>query len=710
MTKLLIVESPGKIKKIQSILGGDWVVAASIGHVRDMPEKKIGVAPPNFNPQYVPTERGAQQIAKLRTLAAKSDDVYLGTDADREGEAIAWHLKESVGLKTPKRVTFREIEASAIRQAIAAPRTIDMKLVAAQEARRVLDRLVGYMVSGPLSQVTGQKLSAGRVQSPTVKILVERERAIRGFKKTVHFGAKLIFDGEWFAEWNTKPMLPKSEPYWMDKAFAEKVAAVRLVTVDSFETADARRSPPAPFTTVTLQQAAYNRLKFNPDVTMRLAQKLYEQGLITYMRTDATNLSDEAMANMSAEAVRRGLKLVSPVRKWKSKASAQEAHEAVRPTHFEADKAGETVDEQKLYRLIWERTIASQIEDAVYSVRKASLIAIVDGRNVEFRATGRTLKRKGWLAVLDGDDADADADVQEIEPANPVPELAKSQGVTANNGEVLIKETKPLPRFNKASLVKEIESEGIGRPSTYATIIATIEGRGYVEDKRDKLYATSKAEVAYDAMQGRFSFFELPFTKLMEERLDLIADGKDGYRATITDFFEQLQNELAALPANSAAQGGESFPCPSCGKPLRQITGKKGGFWGCTSYPECKTTLPDDHGKPGVPGQVSGAGVSGAGAPDSAGTGKTLGVPCPKCAGEIAVQDKLFTCRGCDFRVWRNIAGKSLTVRDAVKLFKTGELPTMDGFTSKSGKSFSAGLRLSKDKCKVEFVFNGTTR
>jgi DNA topoisomerase-1 len=645
MAKLLIVESPGKIKKIQSILGSGWTVAASIGHVRDMPEKEIGVAAPRFIPQYVPTERGAQQIAKLKKLAKEASAVYLATDADREGESIAWHLKEAIGLKSPLRVTFREIEGPAIRQAIESPRSIDINLVAAQEARRVLDRLVGYKASGPLSRATGQKLSAGRVQSPTVRLMVERERAIRAFKKTIHFGAKLSFDGGWFAEWNPVPMLAKGEPYWMDKTFAEKVAGTKQVSVSSFASGDARRAPPAPFTTVTFQQAAYNRLKFNPDMAMQLAQKLYEQGAITYMRTDSTNLSAEALVDLAIEARGRGLKALDKPRQWKSKADAQEAHEAIRPTHFDADQAGETPDERKIYRLIWERAMACQIEDAIYAVRRAGLAAVVDGQAVSFQATGRTLKHKGWLAVQEGDDTDD----QPAEADNPVPALVEGQSLEVARGEMLVKETKALPRFTKASLVREIESEGIGRPSTYATIIKTLESREYVEDKRDKLFATAKAETLFDAMLGKFSFFELPFTRLMEERLDAIAAGRDSYLATITAFHDQLEAELLAMPV--AAQA--------------------------VSTATSQHTSKDDE----------------------------LGVPCPVCGGVLRSQAKFIVCDTGDFRLWREIAGKKLTARDAVKLIKAGELPKMDGFTSKAGKPFSAGLKMSADKTKVEFVF-----
>jgi DNA topoisomerase-1 len=701
MQNLLIVESPGKIKKIQTSLGDDWVVAASVGHVRDMPEKEIGVAAPNFVPVYNPTERGAQQIAKLKRLVQSSSAVYLAMDADREGESIAWHLKEALGLKAPHRITFTEITEPAIKKAINTPRAIDMQLVHAQEARRVLDRLVGYTVSRPLSNVTGQSMSAGRVQSPTIRILVERERAIRDFNGTTHFGAKITFAGDWFAEWNVKPMLPSGAAYWMDKDFADAVAKTKQVTVSSFDLAEARRAPPPPFTTSTFQQAAFNRFKLAPEDAMKVAQRLYEKGAITYMRTDSTNLADEAIAAIAVEAKKRGLTVVAPARKWKSKNGAQEAHEAIRPSHFEDEQFGEEgSDDRKVYRLIWERTLACQLEDARYAVRRAVLDATVAGKPVSFVASGRTLTHKGWLAILAGDDTeDAGAEAD-----NPVPMLAVGQAVSVTNGEMLTKKTKPLPRFTQGSLVRELESEGIGRPSTYATIIKTIESRGYIEIKKTKIYATPKAEVAVDAMVlHRFSFIELGFTRGMEDRLDQIAEGKDTYLSTISAFYAKLTAELEVMgSAPITANGGIVHACPSCGKPMRSITLPTGTFWGCTGYPVCRTSLPDDKGKPGAAGSKST--FSGATAPVA--SGKKLSPPCPKCGGTVQLSDKWIVCdAACGFKLWREVASKRLSEKDVVTLLKTEAIPKSDGFKTKAGKPFSTGLKLNADKTKLEFSF-----
>ena len=320
--KLLIVESPGKVKKLQGFLGPDWMVAASVGHVRDLPVKEMGIAAPDFVLQYVPTDRGKDVLAKLAALVKKSDGVFLATDPDREGEAIAWHLADALKLKGFQRVTYSEITEKAVRAALAAPRSLDMALVKAQEARRALDRLCGYLVSGPLSSASGAKLSAGRVQSPALRLVVEREREIKGFHSVTHYGAELAFaqvdnitDG-WKAAWNLKTFLPEGQEYLLDKALAEKAAAIRSLTVLDCVEKESKSAPPAPFTTSSLQQAASNALKFPPKRTMELAQKLYEAGAITYMRTDSPNLSQEAIEAIRALAEEKGWPLPDAPRAW----------------------------------------------------------------------------------------------------------------------------------------------------------------------------------------------------------------------------------------------------------------------------------------------------------------------------------------------------------------------------------------------------------
>lgn len=592
--KLLILESPGKVKKVQEILGPGWKVAASVGHVRDLPVKEMGVAAPDFKPKYVPTARGKDVLGCLENLVKNAESVYLATDPDREGEAIAWHLQDALKLKDAKRVTYSEITEKAIKAALDAPRSIDMALVAAQEGRRVLDRFCGYMVSGPLSNVAGEKLSAGRVQSPAVRLVVEREREIQNFRSTTHYGAELTFENVdnitdgWKAVWQVNPWLEDGQEYLLDKALAEKAAALRSLEVTDCKESESRSAPPAPFTTSSLQQAASNSLKFTPKQTMQLAQKLYEGGHITYMRTDSPNLSEDAVEAIRAFCEGQGWLLAEKPRSWKSKEGAQEAHEAIRPTHIEIEEAGETADEKALYRLIRLRSLACQLEDAVYAVRLLQLAAELDGKQAVFEAKGRTLLSQGWKVLTAGDVSTED-DTDTTEPENPVPSMKPGTRLTALAGTVLTKKTKPAARFTEASLVRELEKRGIGRPSTYAAILDTIMSRGYVKTEKCFLVPTPVGVMVVDGLQGNFTFIEYEFTRTMEQALDDIAAGKADYRAVIGEAHTRLEQELLAF----AKATGKV--CPKCGKTVVRRVKKpgkdgKGGydFWGCTGWPECK--------------------------------------------------------------------------------------------------------------------------
>ena len=595
--KLLILESPGKVKKVQEILGSGWKVAASVGHVRDLPPKEMGVAAPDFTPHYVPTERGADVLKRLAGMVKNAEAVFLATDPDREGEAIAWHLAEALKLKNARRITYAEITDAAIKAALTAPRDIDMALVAAQEGRRVLDRLCGYMVSGPLSDVAGTRLSAGRVQSPAVRLVVEREREIKGFTSTTHYGAELTFatvdnitDG-WKAAWVVKPWLADGQEYFLDQSIAAKVAALRTLDVQDCQETESRLAPPSPFTTSALQQAASTALKFSPKRTMELAQRLYEAGFVTYMRTDSPNLSQEAVQSIRAFCESQGWQLVDTPRVWKSKEGAQEAHEAIRPTHIEEEEAGENPDEQALYRLIRLRTLASQLADAVFAVRTLQLTATVDGKEALFEAKGRTLVSPGWKTLQQGETAEDGGDNGEDDAVNPVPAMKPGTQATALSGTVLTRKTKPAARYSEASLVRELEKRGIGRPSTYAAILDTVQQRGYVKMEKRNLVPTVLGEKVVDALAGRFSFADYEFTKGMEQALDDIAQGKARYRDVVSSAHARLTDELAAF---TSATGKT---CPKCGKPMRhkvKAAGKdgKGGydFWGCSGWPQCDGT------------------------------------------------------------------------------------------------------------------------
>lgn len=601
--KLMIVESPNKVKKLSAILGADWKVAASVGHVRDLPLKEIGVEAPEFTPSYELTERGADVVKRLKVLAKEADAVYLATDPDREGESISWHLQQCLKLKNPLRVTFNEITPNTVKASIIAPRSIDGKWVAAQEARRVLDRLVGYMVSPQISLWHGEKLSAGRVQSPAVRLVVERERAIRAFKRTNHFGAQIFFaDAKtklaWSAEWLTKPaFVSEDNPYFMDGSFASAVADVRAVVVKSFVESKTKRSPPAPFTTATMQQAASVTLNLDPNDAMDAAQALFSQGHITYHRTDNPNVSDESLGDIYAVAMKYGLDMADEPRKFKAPEDAQAGHPAITPTHWEVEEAGENEIERALYRMIRIRAIACQLADARYAVRTVRLEAAqpVGGHVVEFEGKGRTLVYSGWLKLLERDQTE-DEDEAGDEATNPIPECATGERLEAVDGELLEKQTKAPGRYTQASLIAKLVTEGIGRPATYAAIMENIVSREYVITEKKFLVPTDTGELIVDALVDKFEFMDLGFTREVEKDLDRIAHGQAGYKAVISKVYSQLVQEMSLHGQATAPK----FPCPECGKPLRRILWKGKYFWGCSGHPDCSAMLPDVNGIPGA--------------------------------------------------------------------------------------------------------------
>jgi DNA topoisomerase-1 len=646
---LMIVESPNKVKKIKSLLGPGWDVAASVGHVRDLPQKSLGVTTPDYQLQYEFTERGKGVVDGLKTRAARADAVYLATDPDREGEAIAWHLKETLKLKKYQRVTFDAITENVIHKALQTPRQLDMNLVHAQEARRGADRLVGYRVSPALSRQTGiARLSAGRVQTVAVRLVVERQREIESFISTKHFGAEAIFeDGKWTAYWDTAPFLKKGEKYILDSALAEQAAQCRAFKVVDAATKKARQAPPAPFTTSTLLQAASVTLHYKPDQTAQLAQKLFEQGLITYHRTDSQNFSAEALAEIRAFAEANHLPIPAKARTWKSKASAQEAHEAIRPTHLEERAAGEDEAQRKLYSLIWNRAVASQLADAEYSVNTLRLEAQQEAQSFFWKSTGRTLLLPGWRALTAKDAAeDADEHNEGKDDDNgKVPALAIGTALESSSTRVLNKQTKPPNGYTQASLIKKLESEGIGRPSTYPAILKNVLTRGYLTEGKKILFASELANLLIDALTGSFRFVEYDYTRALEQSLDDIASGKELYLTVVSALDTQLGAELdkfhiAARPELAAHRpAGEApaadrpgTPCPKCkiGR-LRRPEGKD--FFGCDQFRQ-----------------------------------------------------------GCTFTVSATVAKKKLTDKQIETLCTKGKTALLKGFTSKMGKPFDAYL------------------
>lgn len=615
--KLMIVESPNKVKKIEGYLGSGWRVAASVGHIRDLPRKAIGIDPPDFQLQYefIPPNTvggrtfpgGKERVERLRALARDAEIVYLATDPDREGEAIAWHLKEALQLSERDyvRVTFDEITEPAIRKAIQAGRQIDYRLVKAQEGRRALDRFVGYLVSPLLSDLLAERLSAGRVQSVAIRLVVDLERRIQAFKKTDHFGAVVSFDGgTWKAEWDTAPFVTENAPYVLDQELAQAASNCRQFSVVDSSSTEARKGPPSPFSTSLMLQAASVSLKLDPEVTTKAAQRLFEQGLITYIRTDGVNISDEAAAEIRDLAGAKGWKIPDTPRTFKAKGGAQEAHEAIRPTHIEKEEAGQDDTERALYQLIWQRTVASQLADARYTVNEVQLESADSSKPFRFRATGRTLIDPGWR-VLTAKDAIDDQEGEE-EQAGRVPVLDPGASKAADSGELKRKATKAPGRFTKASLIARLEKEGIGRPATYASIMANIMQRGYLDEQKRFLMPTPVGITVVDHLvKGAFGFMELDFTRELEAQLDQVAEGKSEFMDVVAPAYELLQGEI-----NAVRESGEFKPrhaCPKCGAALRRFqrkdkaTGKpvRGAFgWACTGNDDCRTFLDDEKGSP----------------------------------------------------------------------------------------------------------------
>jgi len=605
MGKLLIVESPNKVKKIAALLGGRYQVVASVGHFRDLPSREMGVSPPDYAPHYVVTKPDV--VKRLRSAVKKASEVYLATDPDREGESIAWHLQQTLRLKNAKRIAFQEITKDALQQALANPRSIDADLVRAQEARRVLDRLVGYRVSGVLRELTGQALSAGRVQTPAIRLVVERERDIQGFQPVTHYGVEISFETDdiaWRAEWNYRPWLPEGQEYWLEEDYAGKVAELRDFRVMRIETEEKRTRPPAPFTTSTLQQAASTQLRLRPKKTMDLAQQLFAAGLITYHRTDSPNLSDEAIEEIREQLNVQGLgKWVAETpNRWKAKSGAQEAHEAIRPTHFDRLDVADQMegDGARLYQLIWRRAMASQMKDAIDRVTKVTLESLMttpDGRTHSFVAAGKVPVFDGWRRLI-GDES-GDREEETSERAHILPALDEGQRLQGSDGGVVRKQTKPPRRYTEASLVKALETRGIGRPSTYASIMETLHTRGYVVEEKRCLAPTELAFAVVEALEGKFEFVEYDYTRDIEGLLDRIAQGRHGYLDLVASVDRKLDEELGRL---SGLKIGDSpqFSCPDCGSPLRKRKGRNGPFWGCSGYPECQFTAPDEGGEPQI--------------------------------------------------------------------------------------------------------------
>ncbi len=587
--KLLIVESPAKAKTIEKYLSGEFKVVASVGHVRDLPKSNkdaIDVAG-GFVPRYVVSPGKEHVIHDIQALAKKSSEVVLATDPDREGEAIAWHIQQAVGLKNPKRVVFHEITKEAVIEAMTHPREIDQNLRKAQEARRVLDRLVGYDLSGLIWKKVRYGLSAGRVQSPALRIIMEREREIRAFipeqffviKADVHTKKKELLSLTCAEEPKTKTEADRIVE-------SGKKGSWEIISMDETEV---KRSPRAPFITSTLQQTASSRLGYSPARTMSLAQKLYEAGHITYMRTDSTNISKVAIAESTKVIESSFGKSYLAVRTYQSKSkNAQEAHEAIRPSHVSVESAGSNEDEQKLYNLIRARTLASQMADAKLARTKITA-NILAGGIPDFSVVGSRVMFDGWLA------ADPAARGEDVE----LPHVQAKDPLDLINVSSDEKWTEPPGRYTEAGLVKELEKRGIGRPSTYASIIKTLEDREYVQKVNKALVPTDTGDVVSSFLEENFaSYISDDFTADMEDKLDDIAIGKAEYEKTLKTFYGPFQKEVASKEklekATNLGVADAKFVCPKCGSSMIIKLGRGGKFLSCATYPECDGALTID--------------------------------------------------------------------------------------------------------------------
>ncbi|MEX2052444.1 MAG: type I DNA topoisomerase [Candidatus Paceibacterota bacterium] len=600
--KLLIVESPSKAKTIEKYLEGAFTVRASVGHIRDLPKSnKTAIdIEGGFLPNYEISKGKEKIVRELQGLAEKATEIILATDPDREGEAIAWHietlLKQDKKVNAPiARVAFHEITKEAIEEALLQPRKIDTALRKAQEARRVLDRLVGYDLSGVIWKKVRYGLSAGRVQSPALRIIMEREREIRAFVPEKFWRLFGVFE----TPKKDKLSLECSEEPRNEK-LVNKILEIGKKgnwVVEAVKESEQKRTPRAPFTTSTLQQTASSRLGYSPSRTMQIAQKLYEAGHITYMRTDSTTLGTAAQGQILSFIKKKYGAEYAEARIYKTKSkNAQEAHEAVRPTHIDKISAG-TDEQDRLYRLIWERAVSSQMTDAKLLKTKitariighepmGSSSAPVDGTLPEFGAVSSRMLFAGWLAV------DTGARGEDVE----LP-ICKS-GDKLELLDLISEEkfTEPPGRYSEAGLVKELEARGIGRPSTYASIMRTIEDRGYVNKEGKTLFPTDTGEVVSDFLEKHFAnYISDTFTAEMEDELDEISRGEREYEKTLKDFYGPFLKDVKSKDklekATNLGEAPENIKCPKCGSSMIIKLSRGGKFYSCSKYPDCDGAL-----------------------------------------------------------------------------------------------------------------------
>lgn len=622
MAKLVIVESPSKAKTIKKYLGGDYEVIASQGHIIDLPSSKFAVDVDNdFKPEYKTMKGKANIIKEIKEHAKGKDVVYLATDPDREGEAIAWHIKNLLNIKDDEkcRIEFNEITKNAVKKAVEKPRVVNQALVDAQQARRILDRIVGYKLSPLLWKKVKKGTSAGRVQSVALKIIVDREREIRDFKPEEYY---LMY-----------AKLEKGEDIVLAKFYGDKDGRINLKDKKQVESiikkidnkeyevvdikkSERRKNPPAPFTTSSLQQEASRKLGFGVKKTMMVAQKLYEAGFITYMRTDSTRLSDDAKKMAKEYITSKFGKNYYLNREFKAKENAQDAHEAIRPSHLDAVmELGK--DEEKLYNLILNRFLASQMSVAVYDTTRIK----VDVEDYIFHINGSTIKFDGFMKLyIEGKDdkAKTKVDIEEDEddeervlPEFSVGEILKQKELKADK-----KTTEPPARYTEASLVKVMEEKGVGRPSTYAPTISTIEDRLYIEKEGRYLKPTELGEIVNKLLEENFKeIVDVKFTADMENKLDEVAESKQNYVEMLREFYEPFNKNLTEVQDKiekvKIPEQETDVICEKCGKNMVIKQGRFGKFLACPGYPQCQNIKPYN---------------------------ETIDAPCPDCGGKVLIK------------------------------------------------------------------------
>ena len=649
--KLIIVESPAKANTIKKFLGGSTKVVASMGHIRDLPKSKLGVNIENdFEPEYINIRGKGDLIKSLKNEAKKAKKIYIATDPDREGEAIAWHLAYILNQEKEKitRVTFNEITKSAVKKAIKEPRNIDLNLVDAQQARRVLDRIVGYKISPILWKKVKRGLSAGRVQSVAVKLIVDREEEIEKFIPEEYWNiyanlqdkeTKKGFQAKFYGENGKKQEIHSEDEVQKILKTIEKAKYI----VDDIKKSEKKRNPAPPFTTSTMQQEASRKLGFTLKKTMTIAQGLYEGvkipekgtvGLITYMRTDSTRISEEARAIAKEQITKDYGDEYYENRYYKAKKDSQDAHEAIRPTYIDINpeeiKDALSKDQYKLYKLIYNRFMASQMSAAIYDTMSVT----IDANGYTFKANGQTLKFKGFMTLyVEGTDS------KEEEKEGMLPDIKEKEELKLVKIDPKQSFTEPPPRYTEASLVKTLEEKGIGRPSTYSPTITTILDRRYIEKEQKQLAPTELGKIVNKILLENFTdVINVEFTAEIESEFDEIAEGKEPWKNMIREFYGPFEKELEKVEKElekvELVEEVSDVPCEKCGRMMVYKYGRYGKFLACPGYPECKNA------KPII---------------------ETIEEPCPKCGGTIQVRKtkkrrKYYICENnpasCDYISW----------------------------------------------------------